>query len=160
MNVEQYQYKGNRELELIKDGLTFDSFKRQWTAKYPWIKNPNDLPNNFTSVFGQLKSLEKRLKKSPAGYSKLYGEQMNDMVKRNVARKLTDTEILEYSAPVHYIPHHGVTKTKSSTPLRVVFNSSAVSMGHKLNDYWAKGPDVLNTLLGVLLQKLQLIWIF
>lgn len=39
-----------------------------------------------------------------------------------------------------------------STPLRIVFNSSAKYLGHTLNEYWAKGPDVLNNLLGVLLR--------
>ena len=36
-----------------------------------------------------------------------------------------------------------------STPLRIVFNSSSVFKGHKLNDYWHKGPDLLNNLFGV-----------
>ena len=31
----------------------------------------------------------------------------------------------------------------SSTPLRIVFNSSASYMGQKLNEFWAKGPDIL-----------------
>ena len=33
-----------------------------------------------------------------------------------------------------------------------MFNSSAAFQGHKLNDYWMKGPDLLNDLLGVVLQ--------
>ena len=122
-----------------------DSLKAM-DSKISMDKNPYDLPNNFTYVFGQLQSLEKRLKKSPAEYSKLYdGEQMNDMVKRNVARKLTDTEILEYSGPVHYIPHHGVTKTSaSSTPLRVVFKIQQIekvsdSGGFKVNHWIISG---------------------
>ena len=36
-----------------------------------------------------------------------------------------------------------------STPVRIVFNSSAEFHGHKLNDYWMKGPDLLNDLFGV-----------
>lgn len=59
----------------------------------------------------------------------------------------------EYSGPVHYISHHEVLKPESkSTPVRIVFNSSANYMGHTLNDYWAKGPDLLNNLLGVLVR--------
>lgn len=40
----------------------------------------------------------------------------------------------------------------SSTPLRIVFNSSAKYMNVSLNEMWAKGPDILNSLLGVLLR--------
>ena len=49
--------------------------------------------------------------------------------------------------------HHEVLRHESkSTPVRIVFNSSAVFQGDKLNDYWMKGPDLLNDLFGVLLR--------
>ncbi|XP_068723814.1 uncharacterized protein [Montipora capricornis] len=58
-----------------------------------------------------------------------------------------------FEGPVHYIPHHAVLRQESkSTPVRIVFNSSSVFQGHKLNDYWIKGPDLLNSLFGVLLR--------
>ena len=75
------------------------------------------------------------------------------MVKRNVARRLGNEELARYEGPVHYLPHHEVLKPSSkTTPLRIVFNSSASFMGHVINDYWAKGPNVLNDLLTVLLR--------
>ena len=40
----------------------------------------------------------------------------------------------------------------SDTPVRIVFNSSAVFQGQRLNDYWMKGPDLLNDLFGVVLR--------
>ena len=47
--------------------------------------------------------------------------------------------------PVNYIAHHEVVRPeKKSTPVRIVFNSSASYEGHKLNDYW------LNNLFGQL----------
>ena len=58
--------------------------------------------------------------------------------------------------PVHYVHHHEVLKPdSSSTPLRIVYNSSASYKGHMLNDYWAKGPDVLYSLLGILIRFRQ-----
>ncbi|CAC5362061.1 unnamed protein product [Mytilus coruscus] len=61
-----------------------------------------------------------------------------------------------HSGPVHYIPHHEVLKPESkSTPLRIVFNSSSSYMGHTLNDYWAKGSNVINDLLAVLIRFRQ-----
>jgi len=69
------------------------------------------------------------------------------MMARNVARKLSKDELANYTGPTHYIAHHEVLKPESkSTPVRIVFNSSANYMGHVLNGYWAKGPDLLNNL--------------
>ena len=75
------------------------------------------------------------------------------MIERQVARKLTQTEVDNYKGPIHYISHHDVLKPDSkSTPVRIVFNSSASYMGQVLNEYWAKGPDLLNNLLGILVR--------
>ena len=62
---------------------------------------------------------------------------MIEMEKMNFSSKLTEKEIQDYKGPVHYIPHHSVHRPDStSTPLH--------------NDYWRKGPDLLNDLFGVL----------
>ena len=97
-------------------------------------------------------STEKRLAKN-ATHAEVYQKQIEDMVDREVARKLTLKELKEYKGPIHYISHHEVLKPDSkSTPVRIVFNSSARYMGHALNDYWAKGPHLLNDLLGILIR--------
>ena len=78
------------------------------------------------------------------------------MVNRGIARKLNLHELETYQDPVHYIPHHELMKPDSkTTPVRIVFNLSASYMGHKLNDYWAKGPNLTNDLLGVLIRYRQ-----
>ena len=76
------------------------------------------------------------------------------MVNRNVARKLSVEELNTYQGPVHYFSHHAVVKRESkSTPVRLVFNSSANFQGHVLNDYWVKGPDAfINNLMGIMLR--------
>ena len=54
---------------------------------------------------------------------------------------------------MHYIAHHAVVRPeKKSTPMRIVFNSSANFKGHCLNDYWHKRTDLLNGLYGVILR--------
>lgn len=68
-------------------------------------------------------------------------------------RKLTKEKDESYQGAVHYIPHHAVVRPeKKSTPVRIVFNSSYMFQGHQLNDYWMKGPDMLNNLFGVVLR--------
>ncbi|KAJ8366280.1 hypothetical protein AAFF_G00363170 [Aldrovandia affinis] len=51
---------------------------------------------------------------------------------------------------VWYIPHHGVYHPKKPEKLRVVFNCSAKFHGVSLNDMLLTGPDLINSLLGVL----------
>ena len=77
---------------------------------------------------------------------------IDDMVKRGVAKRLSSSEVQEYNGPIYYLRHHEVMKPDSdSTPCRLVFNSSAKYMNNTLNDYWAKGPDLLNNLFGFLI---------
>ena len=55
--------------------------------------------------------------------------------------------------PVDYIAHHAALyPEKNTTPVRTVFNTSASFKGHTLNDYWYKGPDLLNSLFGIALR--------
>ena len=83
----------------------------------------------------------------------MYNEQIIDMKNRGVAKKISHEAARQYAGPVYYISHHEVHKPDSlSTPLRIVFNSSARFLNQTLNDYWVKGPDLMNNLLAVLLR--------
>ena len=145
--------KQDEELKLILKGLSYDAYMKKWTVTYPWIKDPHLLPNNFMVALLKLQGTEKRLKKLGVNYSESYSNQIDDMVYRNAARILSQLELNTYKGPAHYISHHEILKdTSSTTPFRLVFNSSASYNGHILNEYWAKGPDVLNSLFGVLLR--------
>ena len=147
---KSFTLKEERELNLIEEGLTHEG--DHWLARYPWIRSPNDLPNNKEAALRMLGSTEKRLQKNKPLLD-TYKEQIQDMVQRGVARKLTQAEIENYDGPVYYLSHHEVLKPEStSTPCRIVFNSSAKFQGHSLNNYWAKGPDLMNNLLGILVR--------
>ena len=152
-DTEHITIRDKKELQLIERGLKYDSGIKRWIASYPWIRDARELPNNYIAAFGHLKALERRLLKMPKGCASMYSQQMDDLLQRNFARKLTDQEMAQYHGPVYYLPHHGIYKaTSASTPLRIVCNSSATFKGNRINDFWAKGPDVLNSLLGVLLR--------
>ena len=74
----------------------------------------------------------------------MYDDQIKDTMARNVARKLSKEELSNYTGPTHYIAHHEVLKPESkSTPVRIVFNSSANYMGHVLNEYVSEKTELL-----------------
>ena len=120
--------------------------------KYPWKRDPSCLPNNYSQVLKKLESTERRLLKQP-DYADKYDKQVKEMEEMNFSRKLIKREVEDWKGPVHYVAHHAVLRPdKTSTPVRIVFNSSASFNGHALNDYWFKGPDLLNNLFGVVLR--------
>lgn len=96
-------------------------------------------------------STENRLRKLGSEYVTNYQNEIQDMKDRGIARMLSEEEMKLYIGPVHYIHHHEVLKPESaSTPFRIVFNSSSRYKGYSLNECWAKGPDMLNSLIGVM----------
>ena len=144
--------KDEKELELIEQGLKFDLEKKRWVASYPWLKNPSVLENNRDIVYKILLSTERRLLRNHE-HASIYSRQIQDMIDRGAARKVTREELDNYKGTKYYIAHHGVFKPEStSTPLRIVFNTSAVYGNVSLNDCLAKGPSLLNNLLGVLMR--------
>ena len=146
---KQYTLQEERELAMIDNGLELADGR--WTATYPWKKDPKLLPNNYTAALAMLRSTEKRLLRNEDLASQ-YCKQISDMIERGVARKLKPAE-RDHNGPIFYISHHEVLKPDSkSTPCRIVFNSSAKFMNETLNEYWAKGPDLVNNLLGVLIR--------
>ena len=144
--------KEEREYQLIEEGLSFDEENGRWIAKYPWVVPPEDLPNNRCVALAVLRSTEKRLARDPK-HATVYNEQIEDMISRKAARVVSESELAKYKGPQFYISHFEVMNPKSkSTPCRIVYNSSARYQGHSLNDHLAKGPSMLNRLLGVLMR--------
>ena len=115
-------------------------------------KRPGCLPENRKAAFGMLLSTEKRSAKNN-DHARVFQEQIQYMIDRGVSREITKSELEAYDGPIHYVLHNEVIRPNSkSTPVRIVFNISTKYMGHVLNEYWAKGSDLLNSLLGVLIR--------
>ena len=138
------------EEEMIRSSARKEG--RQWEIAYPWEKDPNLLPNNKFLAEKMLFAAERKLRKNPE-HTEAYKSKIQEMTEMGFAKKLEKDEMTRYKGPVHYISHHAVIRPDNkSTPLRIVFNSSAIYKGHCLNEYWKKGPDLLNNLSGVLLR--------
>ena len=147
----EFKPSPSAELELIERGSRYDEEKSMWITSYPWVKDPQSLPNNYTAALGRLRSTEKMLANDD--HAKAYCTEMANMVERGVARKLTKSEVKCFTGPVHYIAHFFVLRPDSaSTPLRIVYDPSTKFMGFQLNSFWAKGPNIVQSLFAVLLR--------
>ena len=146
LGAKDYTIQEERELELIERNLTFNSEDSTWTVEYPWIKDPNDLPDNRKVAMAKLATSERRMRKN-ADHAKVYDEKIKDMMARNVARKLSKEEWTNYTGPTHYIAHHEVLKPESnSTPVRIVFNSNVNYTGKRLKRVLGKGSRLAQQL--------------
>ena len=104
------------------------------------------LPNNKRLATVHLHHLRKKLKNNKQ-YNDHYKTFMEEIISRGDAEPappMAEGEI------VWYIPHHGVYHPQKTDKLRVVFDCSAKFHGVSLNDTLLTGPDLINSLVGVL----------
>ncbi|XP_052445763.1 uncharacterized protein LOC127987458 [Carassius gibelio] len=113
----------------------------------PFKEDRPNLPNNKGCAIHRLKSLEKRLKRDEK-YYRDYVDFMNETIARGDAEKVPAEETDKI--PAWYIPHHGVYHPQKPEKIRVVFDCSAKFQGSSLNDHLLTGPELTNTLVGVL----------
>ena len=111
------------EMKMIEESCQLQGDK--WIMQYPWKRDPSCLPNNYVQVLKKLESTEQRLMKQP-DHANSYNAQIKEMEEMKFSRKLTEEEKKEWKGPVHYVAHHAVVRPeKKTTPIRIVFNSSA-----------------------------------
>ena len=144
--VEQYQH------EVIKSNLVLDPVNDVITTTYPFQEDPKVLEDNKNQAFALLKKTENRLKPNPS-HAQLYCEQWQDFIDRGVVSVITEEEDREYQGPVFYVSHHEIFKPGStSTPIRIVINSSLQYKGKSPNDILMKGPNFLQNMYGIQLR--------
>lgn len=116
----------------------------------PWKSNHMHLPNNYGLAVGRLKSTFKKLQQQK-GHIKIYGDIINDQLKQGFIEKVENPVVDENC---HYLPHMGVIKDSTTTPLRIVFDCSArLKKGlPSLNDCLLTGPSLTEQLVKVLLK--------
>ncbi|XP_014675991.1 PREDICTED: uncharacterized protein LOC106815968 [Priapulus caudatus] len=120
----------------------------------PWRKSPQGLPNNHDYAVKRFLNLEKQFKNKPRQWE-VYCKQMEDQVKRGVARVVSADEMAndaKASRKMWFLPHFGVLKDSQTTPVRVVYDGKATYQGHSLNDYLAKGNNMNSNLFEVALR--------
>lgn len=116
-----------------------------WKCLYPFRQRPQ-LPNNKQLATVRLKYLKGKFERNPK-YKADYVRFMNSVFEDGDAEEADSTSQL---GNTWYIPHHGVYHQIKPEKIRVVFDCSAKSEHTSLNEHLLTGPDLTNTLIGVL----------
>ena len=136
-----------RALELMEGSVKLK--QGHYEVGLPWKRNPPDLPNNRVLAERRLNLLKKRLDKDPK-LLKNYTDYIQGILNNGYARKLPEQQLNKNDGKVWYLPHHPVFHPQKPDKTRVVFDCSAKFEGTSLNSELLQGPDLTNSLTGVL----------
>ena len=112
------------------------------------LRNRNlRLPVNKSLAEQRACYLKRKFLKNPTFFEQ-YKQFVEEMIDQGYAENVEGEEGEE--GKTWYIPHHGVYHNNKPGKLRVVFDCSAKYEGTCLNDHPLPGPDITNSLIGVL----------
>ncbi|XP_035988362.1 uncharacterized protein LOC118560918 [Fundulus heteroclitus] len=132
----------------IMDNAMYRDEDNSWVAPLPFKEPRQQLPNNREQAVSRFSSLKRNLNKKPD----MQGQYLAFM------EKIFSNGHAEVAPPVKqgeecwYLPTFGVYHPKKPNQIRIVFDSSAQYTGVSLNNVLLTGPDLNNTLIGVLLR--------
>ena len=75
---------------------------------------------------------------------------VQNLITKGYAERMPDEQSSPQPRKLWYLPHHGVYQAKKPDKIRVVFDCSAWYRETSLNNNLLQGPDLTNTLVGVL----------
>lgn len=134
-----------RFLQIMDSEFHQDS-SNSWVGPLPFRSPRQRLPGNRKQAHDRLLSLRRTLEKRPQMKTHFL-EFMENLFSKEHAEAAPP---LREGQEHWYLPLFGVYHPKKPNKIRVVFDSSAPCEGVSLNDVLLKGPDLNNSLLGVL----------
>nr|XP_021331373.1 uncharacterized protein LOC110439581 [Danio rerio] len=132
----------------IMDTNVFRNESNSWVAPLPFREPRQRLPNNKEQAINRFSSLQRTLKRKPE-MQQQYVEFMEKIFTNGHAEVAPP---LKEEDECWYLPTFGVYHPQKPNQIRVVFDSSACYSGVSLNDVLLTGPDLNNSLVGVLLR--------
>ena len=135
-------------LKLIKDSKKFvDGY---YQLGLLWRPGSPTLRSNYCQAVSRLQSLKRRFSKDP-NLQTLYTSAIEDYLSKGYALQLYEDEVnFERAEECWYLPHHAEFHAKKPNKIRVVFDCAAQYNGTSLNEQLLPGPDILNSLIGIL----------
>ena len=122
-----------------------------WETGLLWKNADAPKVDSRSTALKRLYALEKKLNREPE-YATLYYREMDRFIQNGYAVKVDDDVV---RSRIWYLPHFGVTNPNKPGKVRLVFDAAAKTSGISLNDQLDSGPDLLQSLPGVLLRFRQ-----
>ena len=107
------------------------------------------MPNNRVQALKRATWQRKKMLRDES-YRDDYVNFVNEMIAKGYARRVPDDRLEAGPGKVWYLPHHGIYHPRKPQKIRVVFDCSARHGSTSLNDQLMSGPDLTNSLIGVL----------
>ena len=146
-NTKEMSLDDKRALEIMESSAVHK--EGHYEIALPWRYSPSCLPNNRVQAEHRLKLLRRRFVKDPDLFQK-YSSFIDNLLDKDYARQVPDHQSNKSEKATWFLPHHPVFHPKKPEKVRVVFDCAAKYRGVSLNDVLLPGPDMTNSLIGVL----------
>ena len=143
--IDRPNYKNMRSLEILKNKT--QRVGDVWETGLVWNENRAPQVDSKATALKRLFTIEKRLDRDKE-FAPLYYKEMERFIDNEYAKKVDDEMTRER---IWYLPHFGVTNPNKRNKVRIVFDAAAKSDGISLNDQLDSGPDLLQSLPGIIL---------
>lgn len=130
---------------------TISKVDDHYQMAFLWRMDNPSLPFNRAAAEVRLQQPKKRFLRDSSLESN-YRPVINEYMDKGYARKLPPEEAARKSRITWYLPHHPVFKVNKPNKCRVVFDAATRFNGVSLNDQLYQGPDLANSLIGVLIR--------
>ena len=94
--IHELSRNSQQELAIMRENATLDPIKKQWTTKYPFKSDPNDLEKNYEQVVRIMEKQEDRMLKKNVEFVPKFCEQFQDLLDREVLVEISDEDRKSY----------------------------------------------------------------
>ncbi|XP_036322121.1 uncharacterized protein LOC118736130 [Rhagoletis pomonella] len=133
-----------RALEIMESSTEYHPELKKWETGLLWKYDHINLPESWSMAIRRLDCLERRMSRDP-NLREVLNVQLKVFEEKGYIRKLCK------GGRSWFLPSFTVTN-KNKGKIRVVWDAAATVNGVALNTYLLKGPDMLASLLGVLIR--------
>ena len=116
-----------------------------------WKDSSVPLEDDAEAALKRYWHLMRRFRADPVMGEK-YVAIVKDYLAKNYCRKLSAEEARKRSSKTRHLPHHPVLNPNKPGKVRIVFDAASKVNGVSLNDRLISGPDIMNSLVGVILR--------
>lgn len=149
VNGQKYSTVDERALRILEETSSY--IGNAWEVGLLWKSDDKKLPKSRITAYRRLLLLEKRLDRDKY-YAEKYYREMDRLIQNGFAQKMPNNS---ESDRVWFLPHFGVQNINKPGKVRLVFDAAAKSAGISLNDMLLAGPNLLNSLPGVIMRFRQ-----